>query len=576
MPDAIAAALPDAPLHSPADGATIDFAAAFTGSPVAMALLGADLAILHANARFADLVGRDGLPPALAATAKTARDAHTRGEPALAAAITLHGPGGALELQANWTPLPTAAGAPDTMLCTLIEAPRAGPEPFAAFLHTSPLSAWIVDTDGRFVYASPSYQRYFKAPLTGRSLRDVFPADIAEEYLRHNAEVIAAGVVHETIENGIRSDGAPGKYFTLKFPLRDGDGDGAMMIGGLAVDVTEMAAAQRSALESEVRFGAIFDNAAVGIAQVGPDGRMLRINRRLGEILGYPPEDLLGRRFVDVTHPDDVDENIAHADKLRAGVIDEFAMEKRYVRRDGSFVWANLSVRCIRDAKGDIAYFVSVIEDISERKRAEDRVQLLIAEVNHRAKNMLAVVQSIARQTMRAEPGAFIDRFSRRIQSLAAAQDLFIASGWAPVALRDVVSTQLAPFGAVDGVRMAVEGPPIEIKPPAAQAIAMAVHELAANASAAGALSTPQGRVAIVWAVGDDGRMTLMWRESGGPPPPAAPPDSAGYGMKVIVDMVRMTLRGEVTAGYGPDGFAWTLAAPPDVMAAVAAPPAAS
>ena len=579
MPDATPAPLQDA------------LRAAFDAAPVAMALVDLDLHIALANTHFAALVGR--APPTLigapaatilpAALADAVRQAHARlaeaHEPVHVALERLINHGDAdrgIHLRLNVSGVRDDGGALTHLLCTVRDvsdevdaqtALRTSEERFASFMLNIPLTAWIVDRDGRFVYASPGFERHFptSSRVTDHTIRSVFPTDIAEEYLRNNAEVIAKNTRIEAIESGIRPGGAPGKYFTVKFPLRDADG--GVLIGGIALDMTDMAAAERSARESETRFAAIFDNAAVGIAQVTTDGILLRVNRRLAEILGYPPEELLGRTFGDITHPDDLGENLVYAEQVRDGLIDEFAMEKRYVRRDGSIVWTNLNVRCVRDAGGAVAYFVSVVEDISARRQAQDRVQQLVAEVNHRAKNMLAVVQAIARQTMRSDPINFIDRFSRRVQSLAAAQDLFIAGGWGPVSLRDLIAAQLAPFGDVDGARLDLAGPEVEIGPAAAQSIAMAVHELAATASATGALSAADGRIAIAWSVDPGGRLILTWREIGGPPPPAPTPDTAGYGAKVILDMVRLTLRADVSAGYGPEGFVWTLSAPPGVIA---------
>lgn len=585
--------MPDATAAPPAD----TFLAAFDAAPAALAMFDVDGRLVYVNARFCTLIGAgaavmqpDGavalvpdLPPPLATAAASAVRLLADGRPCPATVVTIADPAGGRRLEAEWGPVRTPSGELTHMSCAVRDVSRehaaeaalwVSEERFRSFMSNSPLTAWIVDAEGRFVYASPGYERHFpdKSPLTDQTIRGVFPADIAEEYLRNNAEVLASGERREAIETGVRPDGAQGRYFTVKFPLRDAAG--GQLIGGIALDVTDLAAAERQALESETRFGAIFDNAAVGIAQVAMGGALVRVNRRLAEILGYPPEELLGKRFVDITHPDDIAENLAHSQKMRAGEIDEFAMEKRYVRKDGSIVWANLNVRCVRDSTGAIAYFVSVVEDISARKQAQDRVQLLVAEVNHRAKNMLAVVQAIARQTARAGLSTFVDRFSRRVQSLAAAQDLFIASAWGPVPLRDLITTQLAPFADVDGARLAIDGPDVDIKPSAAQSIAMAVHELAANASAAGALSTATGAIDIRWSVTAEGRLALAWRERGGPPPPATPSETVGYGAKVILDMVRLTLRADVSAGYDAEGFAWTLSAPPDVIAPADPPPA--
>ena len=137
--------------------------------------------------------------------------------------------------------------------------------------------------------------------------------------------------------------------------------------------------------DGEERFRVTFDQAAVGIAHVSLDGRWLRVNRQLSEILGRPPEDLLHKTFQDITHPDDLDTDLEHVRELLAGERTSYTMEKRYVRRDGSLVWANLSGSLVRDAAGAPRYFIAVVEDISERKQAEARIRTLNAELQARS-----------------------------------------------------------------------------------------------------------------------------------------------------------------------------------------------
>ena len=137
-------------------------------------------------------------------------------------------------------------------------------------------------------------------------------------------------------------------------------------------EIAARARAERGLRESEERFRATFENAPVGIAHVGLDGSWLRVNDRLCEIVGYPREELLERTFQDITHPDDLDADLAEGRRLRAGEIDAYAVEKRYVRKDASAVWANVTVSMLRNEAGEPLYFISVVEDVSARKRAEE------------------------------------------------------------------------------------------------------------------------------------------------------------------------------------------------------------
>jgi PAS domain S-box-containing protein len=147
--------------------------------------------------------------------------------------------------------------------------------------------------------------------------------------------------------------------------------------------------------DSAERLRATFEQAAVGIAHVAPDGRWLRVNQKLCDIVGYRHEELLGARFQDITHPDDLDADLRYVERLLAGDIPTYAMEKRYIRKDGEVIWVNLTVSLVRESHGGPRYFISVIEDISERKRteralrdSEEAVRRLNAELAQRVRDV--------------------------------------------------------------------------------------------------------------------------------------------------------------------------------------------
>jgi PAS domain S-box-containing protein len=131
----------------------------------------------------------------------------------------------------------------------------------------------------------------------------------------------------------------------------------------------------QAARGGEAWFRAIFENAAIGIARVAPDGRWLDVNQRLCDIVGYTREELMTKTFGDITHPDDLESDWNQARRLLAGEIENYSMEKRYYRKDGSIVWVSLTVSVTRKADGSPDYFVSVVEDISARKQAEEKLR---------------------------------------------------------------------------------------------------------------------------------------------------------------------------------------------------------
>ena len=189
---------------------------------------------------------------------------------------------------------------------------------------------------------------------------------------------------------------------------------------------------------------------------------------------------------------------------------------------------------------------------------------MLLREVNHRSKNLLGVVLSIARQTAKGDIDDYVRRFSDRLQSLAAIQDLLIKSDWQGTDPESLVLAQLGHFSDLIGSRIHIKGEPVFLSPAAAQTLGMALHELATNASKHGALSDGRGQVEIAWqhgAVSAEGsRFTIDWRESNGPPVVA--PARRGFGSTVTEAMVKMGLSGDVTVEFPASGFNWRLDCP--------------
>ena len=205
----------------------------------------------------------------------------------------------------------------------------------------------------------------------------------------------------------------------------------------------------------------------------------------------------------------------------------------------------------------------ALVEFARSRDQAEQQIMLLMREVNHRSKNMLAVVQAIARQMIGSDPQSFVKRFSDRIVGLAASQDLLIESNWQGVRVGDLVRSQLSLFRDLIGTRIFVDGPLVRFTPAAAQAVGMALHELATNASKYGALSDEHGSVHVKWSFDpskDGEELTMSWVEKGGPP--VSEPERRGFGYTIMVMMVEKSLDGKVTLAYPATGLSWTIVAP--------------
>jgi len=357
----------------------------------------------------------------------------------------------------------------------------------------------------------------------------------------------------------VRMEG--GRLIPIDFqiaPLRDSSGTIVGLIPS-GIDIAQRQEAQQQLKDSERRFRATFANAAVGIAHIGLQGEWLRVNPRMCEILGYPPEELARRTFLDLTHPADIHADMHQFEQLKRGELEGYKIEKRYFRKEGTLIWAQLTASLQRAEDGSPLYCISVVEDITERKRAEEVRALMVDELNHRVKNTLAIVQGLAAQSFRgiADAGPALAAFDGRLHALSTAHDLLTRESWKSADLSEVARDTLTAQG-VDLARLVLDGPPVMLAPKQAVSIAMALHELATNAVKYGALSVPGGRVELVWHC--NGGLTLRWQEIGGPP--VKPPARRGFGTRMIEKALAYELGGTVQLDFASAGVCCTIQAP--------------
>ena len=196
-------------------------------------------------------------------------------------------------------------------------------------------------------------------------------------------------------------------------------------------------------------------------------------------------------------------------------------------------------------------------------------MQLLMREISHRSKNLLAVVQAIAGQTAHSAGtlDEFEERFIKRLQGLAASHDLLVHENWRGVRMFELAREQLGPFAEANSSRLTLQGPAVMLTAEAAQAIGLALHELATNATKYGAWMTPVGHVTFSWTKEADGDVELTWLERGGPRVLA--PTKKGFGHVVIEKMVALSVNGGVTMTFEPDGLRWVLFVPGTNLAAL-------
>jgi PAS domain S-box-containing protein len=328
------------------------------------------------------------------------------------------------------------------------------------------------------------------------------------------------------------------------------------------------AAARREAAddllrESKGRLQIALNAAQLGWWQYDPRHHVLSGDTRSKEIFDIIADKTPVEEIRKRVHPDDA-ETFWAAREATLDPVDPkpYAIEFRLQRRDSEVRW--LEVHWLAYFEGDgrerrTASVAGTVADITERKEREEQVLLLMREVNHRAKNMLSVVDAIAHQTATKNPGNFIERFSERIQALSANQDLLVRSDWGGVDIADLTRAQLSHFADLVGSRIVVDGPQLRLKPASAQAIGLALHELATNAGKYGALSTDRGRVDVCWG-SDSDTLTMSWTERNGPPVSA--PKRRGFGTIVMEAMTQRSVDGKVDIDYAPSGLTWRLTCP--------------
>jgi PAS domain S-box-containing protein len=234
--------------------------------------------------------------------------------------------------------------------------------------------------DNPIVYVNPAFERisgYGAEDAKGRNCRFLQGDERDQPALDELRAALREERECRVVLRNYRKDGESFWNELYVSPVHDDEGRLTNFIG-IQNDITERRRIEEILRESEERFRATFEHAAVGAAQVGIDGRWLRVNRRLCEIVGYTHDEMLGMTFADITHPEDLEADMEQVRAMLRGEREPYTMEKRYVRKDGSTVWVNLTVSLVREASGEPRYFISMVEDISERKRVEEERDLLL------------------------------------------------------------------------------------------------------------------------------------------------------------------------------------------------------
>jgi PAS domain S-box-containing protein len=387
---------------------------------------------------------------------------------------------------------------------------------------------------------------FIHTPGAPEKLREAIARAAAGEFIRYEAPLM-------------RPSGEEVIFDFSLHPVRNTQGDVFLIVPEGRI-ITDRKRAEEELAESEERMRFIADRAQIGYWdwQIATD----RVEWSLitNQLLGIPPEDQMSyARFLAAVHPDDRERtDRATRACLESGGKEGYDVEFRTL-------WPDESVRWIR-GKGNATFedgkpvrMAGLAFDITERKQQEEREHLLVREMNHRVKNILTVVDAIAHRTAAENPEDFAKRFSERIGALSANQDLLFRNEWRGVDVEELVRAQLSHFADLIGSRIVLDGPKLRFNTAGAQAVGLALHELATNASKFGALSTDKGRVDLSWNFSDNA-LTMSWTEREGPSVSA--PKRRGFGTTVIERMAKSSLGGTVDLDYAPSGLTWCLTCP--------------
>lgn len=426
------------------------------------------------------------------------------------------------------------------------------------------------DRDLHYVWVNQGFARFFglgREEIIGRTVPQLVGERTFARLGPWMERALAGEAVHfEDFEPDRFGTGNAGWTEEHYVPRR---GPGGVVEGFhvLALDITDRKRAEAAVRESEERLAAVFESAPVGLSEVSPDGRFLRVNEELCRLLGRTRGELLQLGIPDVTYPEDLPPSLeAVARSLGAG--EAATLDKRYHRPDGTLVWAQSSINRLRIGHGRPDRLLVVTVDLTARREAEaalreseaglrerqGQLRVVLAELQHRTRNLLSVVRAIASRTL-WDCAAFED-YEARLASIGRVQGFLARSGAWSASLREVITAELQAAGHWDE-HVTLDGPPVGLPGDKVQPVALALHELATNALKYGALSRPEGHLSIAWRLQGEGerrRLLLDWIETGVPMPDGGAPSRQGFGRQLIEQALPYQLNAETQLMFGTEG----------------------
>jgi two-component system CheB/CheR fusion protein len=425
---------------------------------------------------------------------------------------------------------------------------------FQTIADNIPILCWMANAEGWIYWYNRRWYEYTGiTPETqeGWGWESVHDPQVLPIVVERWKNSLTTGQPFEMVFPLKGADGMFRPFLTRIVPLRNKQGEVVNWFGS-NTDITN----ERRVEEARVKLAAIVESSHDAILSEDLDGVILSWNSGAERLFGYTNQEAIGQRIFMLMSPERLDEERDILNRIRRGErIEHYETIRRH--KDGKLLDVSLVVSPVLDGQDNVIGASKIARNIAERKEAEKRAALLMGELDHRVKNILAIVQSVIMQTLKSStsPGAFAASMEGRIAAIARAHSLLTdRGGKTEVSLRALIETELKPY--VHGANVDIDGVAVALRPRLGLAMAMAIHELASNAAKYGALSTASGRLAATWQIsgnGENAALNLVWQETGGPA--VAQPSRHGFGTTLLERTLQHEFDATVHREFLPSGL---------------------
>ncbi|WP_375289570.1 PAS domain S-box protein [Qipengyuania sp.] len=412
---------------------------------------------------------------------------------------------------------------------------------------------------------NPAAERLFgwsAEEMIGESIRRIVPPDRQDEEDAILARVCSGDIVPKFETMRLTKSGSEIPVAVTVSPMRDASG---AIVGAskIANDLREQYNLREGLKEKSDQFTALAENIPQLAWIADPKGYIYWYNRRWFDFTGTTLESMEGWGWRKVHHPDHVDRVV---DKVQRAWDSGEPWEDTFPlrRHDGVYRWFLSRANPLRDEAGNVILWCGTNTDITDQREASERIGLLMQEVNHRARNMLAIVQAIISRSSGRSAEALSTSLRNRIRALASSQELLNGGDWSGARVKHVVGTQVLHVAEPGSDQLRISGDDdLVMRAQPSEALGLAIHELATNALTYGSLSSPTGRVDIAWSLNGtphDGEFEITWQESGGPK--ITSPLSSGFGTILMKRNVELAFGGKVKLEFAEEGLRWSASGP--------------